>query len=454
MTKLCIIGAGSVVFTKTIVTDIFLMDEFKNIQISLMDINEKRLKISENIVKSIAKKLNINPQIEIFTERKPALKNADFVQTTFQVGGYEPSTVIDFRIPQKYGLQQTIGDSLGIGGIMRGLRTIPVLFEIAEDIREVCPNAILLQYVNPMCINMIALNKVYPDIQSIGLCHSVQGTAEMLAEDLNENINDIKYECAGINHMAFYTKFEKKLSDGSFKDLYPALKDFGNKIISNNAVSSRSKKISDYSQKILHEKVRYEILNRFGYFVTESSEHFSEYVSWFIKNNKPNLLEEFKIPLNEYIDRCIINNKLWKNYDSDPASVMDLEIKKSHEYASNIMKAKLTDETFTLNGNVFNKGLIENLPEDCVVEVPCKINKQGINPEKIGKLPIQLAALMMTNINVQLLASEAAITKKKDFIYQAALLDPHTSSELSINEIYNMVDELLEAHKEYLPEYN
>ena len=280
MTKLTIIGAGSTVFTKNIVVDLLTIEEFKSMEIALMDIDEKRLEKTYEVLMLVSKKINAKPIISKHTSRKEALLNADFVQTTIQVGGYKPSTIIDFEIPKKYGLNQTIADTIGIGGIMRGLRTIPVLLEIAKDIMEICPNALWLQYVNPMCSNMIAINKVYPELNSIGLCHSVQGTAEMLAKDLNEDFNDIDYLCAGINHMAFYQKFRKK-STG--EDLYPKLKSIAEKILNDEIVSSRTKQKEFYTNKNLHEKVRYEILRRFGYFVTESSEHFAEYVPWFIK---------------------------------------------------------------------------------------------------------------------------------------------------------------------------
>ncbi len=452
MIKLTIIGAGSTVFTQNIISDLLLLKEFKNLEICLMDIDKERLEFSFKIANSIAKKLGLNNKITAQTDQKEALVNANFVITTFQVGGFKPSTLIDFEIPSKYGLNQTIGDTIGIGGIMRGLRTIPVLNSIGKDIMEVCPKALLLQYVNPMCINMIALNKKFPAIQTIGLCHSVQGTIELIAEDLKENIDDIIYECVGINHLAFYTRLEKKLSNGSKVDLYPALKIFGKKIISDEEVSSRTKKKDPDSNNFLHEKVRYEILDRFGYFVTESSEHFAEYVPWFIKNNNKNLIEEFKIPIGEYLDRCN-NYENRRQVISKTETVINFPIKKSNEYASEIMKAVLTNQDFTFNANVQNDNLIQNLPKESVVEVPCLINTKGIKPKKIGKIPVQLAAIMQTNINVQLLTAEAALELDKGLIYNAAMLDPHTASELSIKQICNMVDDLLEAHKDYLPNY-
>ena len=452
MIKLTIIGAGSSVFTKNIVTDLLYNKSFKNMHISLMDIDEKRLQLSKDLIDLVAEKLNAQPKITIHTNRKDALQDADFVQTTIQVGGYKPSTIIDFDIPKEFGLQQTIGDTLGIGGIMRALRTIPVLLDIGKDIMEICPNALWLQYVNPMCSNMIAINETIPSIKSIGLCHSVQGTAEMLAEDLNEELKNIEYTCAGINHMAFFLKFKKKINNNS-EDLYPRLKSLANEIMSDKQISSRSKEVNYESNKILHEKIRYEILRRFGYFVTESSEHFAEYVPWFIKKNRMDIIEKYKIPINEYIDRCEHNVQIWKNLDKDISPIRDQELNKSNEYASYIIDAISNDKEIEINANVMNANYIDNLPLNSCVEVPCIINNNGVHPQKIGSLPEQLAALIRTNINVQILTAKAAVTKNKEYIYQAAMLDPLTGSNMSIDEICSMTDKLLEAHKNYLPEY-
>ena len=449
MTKLTIIGAGSTVFTKNIVVDLLTIEQFKSIEIALMDIDKNRLIKTKEVLEIIATKMGATPKLTLHTNRRESLLDADFVQTTIQVGGYKPSTVIDFEIPKKFGLNQTIADTLGIGGIMRSLRTIPVLLNIAEDIEQVCPNALWMQYVNPMCTNMIAINKVFPNIRNIGLCHSVQGTAEMLAEDLKENINDISYQCAGINHMAFFQKFEK-ISTG--EDLYPKLKRLADQILSDKKISSRTKK-QEYPGRNLHEKVRYEILKGFGFFVTESSEHFAEYVPWFIKPNKEELIEKYKIPVDEYILRCEYYSELWNELDKDISIITNEAIKRSHEYASYIIDAIVNNNKFTVYGNVMNNGLIENLPSNCCVEVPCIVDNKGFYPQKIGRLPEQLSALMRTNINVQILTAEAALTKKREHIYHAAMLDPLTASHLSIDEIYALTDEMLEAHSDYLPQY-
>ena len=454
MIKLTIIGAGSAVFTRRIVTDLLAIEQFKNMEIALQDIDPVRLKASHDVIDVISKKLNISPKVTSHTDRRESLVGADFVQTTIQVGGFEPSTVIDFKIPNEFGLRQTIADTLGIGGIMRGLRTIPVLLNIAKDIMDICPNATCLQYVNPMCSNMIAINTAFPEIKAMGLCHSVQGTAEMLAKDLDENVNDIDYLCGGINHMAFYKKFEKKINGNENEDLYPRLKKLADKIVNDEEISSRSKKTDHESNKVLHEKVRYEILRRFGYFVTESSEHFAEYVPWFIKQNRDDIIKKYKIPIEEYIDRCKSNIKLCKDLEKDMTPIYDMPLTRSNEYASFIMDGIANNKEVTINANVMNDNLIDNLPENCCVEVPVIINSKGYNPQKFGKLPEQLAALMRTNINVQILTAEAALTKKREHIYHAAMLDPLTGANLTIDEIYSMTDKMIEAHGNYLPQYN
>lgn len=452
MTKMCIIGAGSTVFTKRIVTDLLLMPECRDMHLSLMDIDPERLRVSKLVVDAVASQLGATPTITTHQNRKEALQGADFVQTTIQVGGYKPGTTIDFDIPKKYGLRQTIADSLGIGGIMRGLRTVPVLLDIGRDIMDICPDAIWLQYVNPMCINMMAINRMIPGIKAVGLCHSVQGTAEMLADDLGENINDISFQCAGINHMAFYLKFQKQHADGTREDLYPRLHALAPKILSGEIIASRAQTPMEHGT-IANEKVRYEMLRRMGHFVTESSEHFAEYVPWFIKRDRPDLLKQYDIPLDEYIDRCEFSINRWADYEKALDDESKLETYASHEYASEIMQAVITGRETTINGNVANNGLITNLPDDACVEVPCLIDRNGISPTRVGRLPPQLAALMMTNVNVQLLTVEALETGKKDYIYQAAMMDPHTAAELSIDEIWAMTDELLEEHGDYVPTF-
>jgi len=432
MTKIAFIGAGSTVFAKNLMGDILSFSELSDVTLSLMDIDGERLKTSEIVARRLAKSLNVNPTIEVTTDRRAALKNADYVVCMIQVGGYKPSTVIDFEIPKKYGLRQTIADTLGIGGIMRGLRTIPVLLDICRDMEELCPNALFLNYVNPMCINQWALSRG-TGIRTVGLCHSVPHTAGELAEDIGIPVEDINYQVAGINHMAFYLKFEHK--DG--RDLYPMIK-----------------QIADERREPETNRVRYEMFRRLGYFVTESSEHFSEYVPWFIKRDRPELLEQFNIPLDEYIRRCEVQIEEWQTLRHDlENSDAPIEVERSVEYGSLIIHSMATNTPRTVYANVPNTNLIENLPNGCCVELPCLVDHNGVQPTHIGNLPPHLAALMQTNINVQMLTVEAAMTCKRDHIYHAAMLDPHTAAELSLDQIVSLVDDLIDAHGDWLPEY-
>jgi alpha-galactosidase len=355
----------------------------------------------------------------------------------FQIGGYQPGTVIDFDIPKKYGLRQTIGDTLGIGGIMRALRTIPVFLDICADMEELCPNVTFLQYVNPMAMNCWAISRASP-IKTVGLCHSVQGTAEALAQDLGMPIDEINYRCAGINHMAFYLRFER-----NGEDLYPRLRD----VAESGTFGRRYRNLAD--------KVRYEVLRRTGYFVTESSEHFSEYVPWFIKRDRPDLIEQYEVPLDEYLTRCEIQIAEWEAARAAfERGELQITHQRSNEYGALIIHSMETNTPRVIYGNVPNRGLIDNLPQGCCVEVPCLVDKNGVQPTRAGKLPPQLAALMQTNINVQSLAVEAALTRKRAHIYHAAMLDPHTAAELSLDQIWNLVDDLIEAHGRWLPKYD
>ena len=438
MTKIALIGAGSTVFAKRLIGDVLLTPELAgDIQIALHDVNAERLVTSQIVTKRIAEQLGLKTSVFASINRLEVLDKADYVIFIMQIGGYKPSTVIDFDIPKKYGLRQTIADTLGVGGIMRALRTIPVIREILIDMEKVCPQAILLNYVNPMVMLCMAINRLAPELPMVGLCHSVQGTAEQLANDLNENISEISYLCAGINHMSFYLNFEKN-NNGVQEDLYPRLR-----------------QLADQGPVPEDNKVRYEMLKRLGYFVTESSEHFSEYTPWFIKRDRPDLIEKYNIPLDEYITRC---EKQIAEWDEQRKKLEDknqkMELCQSHEYAASIINGLENNIEVTINGNVSNKGFIENLPTNISVEVPCLINRKGIHPLKIGKLPPHLSALMMTNINVQQLTVEAVLSGKKEYIYHAAMLDPHTAAELSVDEIWNLVDDLLLAHGDMIPKFN
>lgn len=436
MTKITFIGAGSTVFAKNLLGDILSFPELANSTISLMDIDPERLRTSEIVAHKVADFFDAKPKIEATLDRRAALEGADYAISMFQVGGYKPSTVIDFEIPKKYGIRQTIADTLGIGGIMRGLRTIPVFLDICKDMEELCPDVTFLQYVNPMAMNTWATNKA-TKIKTIGLCHSVQGTAEVLAEDIGVPINEINYICAGINHMAFYLKFER-----NGEDLYMKMR----------KVAEAKSYARGYRELANH--VRYEVFKRTGYFVTESSEHFSEYVPWFIKQNRTDLLEQYEIPVDEYITRCELQIAEW---EADKAALERGELnetyERSQEYGSLIIHALETGTPRVVYGNVANRGFIDNLPQDCCVEVPCLVDKNGLQPTKIGVMPPQLAAMQQTNINVQSLVVEAALTRKREHIYHAAMLDPHTAAELSLDQIWSLVDELIEAHGDMLPEY-
>jgi alpha-galactosidase len=436
MPKITFIGAGSTVFAKNLLGDILSFPELADSTISLMDIDPVRLQTTEVVAHKMADFFGAKPKIEATLDRRAALDGADYAVSMFQVGGYKPSTVIDFEIPKKYGIKQTFADTLGIGGIMRGLRTIPVFLDICKDMEELCPDVTFLQYVNPMAMNTWAINKA-SKIKTVGLCHSVQGTAEVLAEDIGVPYNEINFICAGINHMAFYLKFER-----SGEDLYPKIRQ----------VAEAKSYARGYRDLANH--VRYEVFKRTGYFVTESSEHFSEYVPWFIKNSQPDLLEQYEIPIDEYITRCELQIAEW---EADKAALERGELNESYErsqeYGSLIIHSMETGTPRVVYGNVANRGLIDNLPQDCCVEVPCLVDKSGLQPTKIGMMPPQLAALQQTNINVQSLVVEAALTRKREHIYHAAMLDPHTAAELSLDQIWSLVDELIEAHGDMLPEY-
>jgi alpha-galactosidase len=470
MAKITFIGAGSTVFAKNLMGDILSYPELANSTLTLFDIDKERLRTSEVVANNLARTLEVNPVIEATTDRRRALDGADYAICMIQVGGYKPGTVTDFEIPKKYGLRQTIADTLGIGGIMRGLRTIPVLLDMCRDMEEVCPDVTFLQYVNPMAMNCWAIGRA-TTIKTVGLCHSVQGTAEQLAFDIGVPIEDINYICAGINHMAFYLRFEKH-----GQDLYPLIR-----------------KVAEEGREPDWNRVRYEMFRRLGYFVTESSEHFAEYTPWFIKRDRPELIEEFNIPLDEYIRRCEVQIAEWgemraalespepdalERYEhrraeaylarlerDDPARAAHVraeweearknsKVRRSHEYGSVIIHSMETGQPRVIYGNVPNTSLIDNLPQGCCVEVPVLVDKSGVQPTKVGALPPHLAAMMQTNINVQSLVVEAALSGKREHIYHAAMLDPHTAAELSLDQIWSLVDDLIEAHGDWLPKFH
>jgi alpha-galactosidase len=442
--RITFIGAGSTVFMKNIIGDVLQRPALSGADIALMDINEQRLAESEIVANKLVTTLGVGATVSTFTDQRAALEGADFVVVAFQIGGYEPATVTDFEIPKQYGLRQTIADTLGIGGIMRGVRTVPHLWKICEDMLAVCPDAVMLQYVNPMAINTWAIAEKYPAIKQVGLCHSVQGTAGQLAHDLDIPYESLRYRAAGINHMAFYLKFEQRQADGSYKDLYPELL--------RGYREGRFPK-PNRSNPRCPNKVRYEMFTRLGYFVTESSEHFAEYTPWFIKDGREDLIEKFGIPLDEYPKRCVEQIARWEKQAESYRTANTIEVKQSHEYASSIMNSVWTGEPSVIYGNVRNNGVITSLPDNAAVEVPCLVDASGIQPTYVGALPVQLTALIRTNINVQELTVAALMEENREHIYHAAMMDPHTGAELDLEQIWNLTDDLLAAHGDWLPEW-
>ncbi|MEJ6952013.1 alpha-galactosidase [Natronospora cellulosivora (SeqCode)] len=431
MPKITFMGAGSTVFAKNVLGDCLLTPSLNSSEIALYDIDEQRLKDSEMMLKNINKNSNQDrAKIIAYTDRIKALEGADYVVNAIQVGGYEPCTVTDFEIPKKYGLRQTIADTLGIGGIFRALRTVPVMLDFARDMEKVCPDAWFLNYTNPMSILTAAMLRT-TDVKTVGLCHSVQICAPHLLEGLGMSAENIQWKIAGINHMAWLLEISR---DG--QDLYPEIK-----------------KRAEERETPHNDMVRYEMMKRFGYYVTESSEHNAEYLPYFIKDKYPELIDRFNIPLDEYPRRCVNQIKGWEDMRDELVNNKDLTHQRSQEYASYIMEAMETNKPYKIGGNVMNTGLITNLPEKACVEVPCLVDRSGVSPCYVGDLPEQLAALNRTNINVHLLTIEAALSLKKEYIYQAAMLDPHTAAELSIDDIVSLCDDLIEAHGDWLPEY-
>ena len=437
--KITFMGAGSTVFARNVIGDCMCTPSLCESEFALYDIDAKRLEESEIILRALNKNINEN-KATITTHlgeenRKAALRDADFVFNAIQVGGYEPCTVIDFEIPKKYGLRQTIADTMGIGGIMRALRTIPVMKAFADDMEEVCPDAWLLNYSNPMAM-LTGYMLRHTKIKTVGLCHSVQGCSFHLLKALGmeDKIEGRRELIAGINHMAWLLDIRDK--DGN--DLYPEIR----------------KRAKEKNAKEKHgDMVRYDYIDKLGYYCTESSEHNAEYNPFYIKSRYPEMIEEFNIPLDEYPRRCVNQIEGWEKQKDEILRNGEITHERSQEYASYIMEAIVTGNPYKIGGNVLNNGLIENLPDEACVEVPCLVDGSGITPCKVGKLPLQLAAMNSSNIYAQLLTIEAAATLKKQYIYNAAMMDPLTGSELNIKDIYAMVDELLEAHKDWLPQY-
>ncbi len=438
--KITFMGAGSTVFARNVIGDCMCSEVLRDSVFALYDIDGRRLEESRTILESMRAAKGSYGRIECYLgaeNRKAALKGADFVVNAIQVGLYDPCTIIDFEVPKKYGLRQTIGDTLGIGGIMRALRTIPVMADFATDMEEVCPGALFLNYTNPMAM-LSGYMQRYTGINTVGLCHSVQVCSENLLKSLGmeDKLEGRKELIAGINHMAWLLD----IRDKNGADLYPEIK---RRAAEKNAGEKHG------------DMVRFEYIKNFGYYCTESSEHNAEYNMFYIKSRYPELIERYNIPLDEYPRRCVEQIEKWEKEYNELRETGVKEHERSKEYASRIMEAVVTDTPYQIGGNLLNKGrMITNLPEEACVEVPCLVNGRGILPCYVGALPVQCAAMNMTNINVQLLTIEAARTLKREHIYQAAMLDPHTGSELDIDTIKKMVDDLIEAHGDYLPEYH
>ena len=437
--KITFMGAGSTVFVRNVIGDCMCTESLRDSVIALYDIDAERLEESYIILSALNNNINDNRcKIEKYCgvkNRKDALRGANFVVNAIQVGLYDPCTIIDFEVPKKYGLRQTIADTLGIGGIMRALRTIPVLRDFARDMEEVCPDAWFLNYTNPMAM-LTGYMQRYTKIKTVGLCHSVQACSGGLLKSLGmeDKLEGRKELIAGINHMGWLLEILDK--DGN--DLYPEIR---KRAAEKNATEKHG------------DMVRFEYIKNFGYYCTESSEHNAEYNCFYIKSKYPELIERYNIPLDEYPRRCVNQIKGWKEEKERILDNGQITHTRSHEYASYIMEAIVTGNPYKIGGNVLNTGLIDNLPADACVEVPCLVDGRGVNPCHVGKLPVQLAAMNMTNVNCQLMTIEAAVTQKREDIYMAAMLDPHTAAELSIDDIKAMVDELIEAHGEYMAEY-
>ncbi|NOY81950.1 MAG: alpha-glucosidase/alpha-galactosidase [Kiritimatiellaeota bacterium] len=444
MAKIAFMGAGSTVFAKNVLGDCMLTEPLRDAHIALYDIDGRRLEESKLMLDTLNANIN-SDRATISThlgveQRKDALRGADYVVNAIQVGGYEPSTVIDFEVPKKYGLRQTIADTLGVGGIFRALRTGPVMQNFARDMEEVCPNAWFLNYTNPMAI-LTGVMLRGAAVRTVGLCHSVQVCASGLLRGLGmfDEVRKLQWRIAGINHQAWLLE----ITDGG-RDLYPEIK----RRAAEKLAKARAGETPKYG-----DMVRHYMMQTFGFYITESSEHTAEYVPYFIKDRCPELTAEFNIPLDEYPRRCVRQIEDWRTRAGELVHNRELTHRRTHEYGSYIMEALETDTPFRIGGNVLNTGLIPNLPRDAVVEVPCLVDRNGVQGCFVGDLPEQCAALNRTNINVQLLTIEAILTRRREPVYHAAMLDPHTAGELTIDEIRRLCDEMFEAHGDMLPGY-
>ena len=454
MNKITFMGAGSTVFVRNVLGDCMCTESLRDWEFALYDIDPVRLQESFAIISAMNETKGGHGKVTAYLgveNRKEALRGARFVVNAIQVGLYDPCTIIDFEVPKKYGLRQTIGDTLGIGGIMRALRTIPVMDDFAQDMQEVCPNALFLNYTNPMAM-LSGYMQRYTGIETVGLCHSVQVCSEFLLKELGmeDKLEGRRERIAGINHMGWLLELRDK--DGN--DLYPEIRRRA-KLALDAHLYGKTQDAPDWVEKTSRDLVRLDYIRRFGYYCTESSEHNSEYNMFYIKSKYPELIDRYHIPLDEYPRRCVEQIAGWEKERDELRTQKKLDHERSREYASYIMESIVTGTPYKIGGNVLNTGnLIENLPADACVEVPCLIDGMGVHPCRAGRLPVQCAAMNMTNINVQLLTIEAAVTRKKEHIYQAAMLDPHTGSELDPDTIVKLVDDLIETHGDWLPAYH
>lgn len=424
--KITFIGAGSVEFTAMLLGDILAYPELANCRIALHDIDPERLDTATGVARAIAAENDASPTIEAFPDRRAALDGADYAINAIQVGGHK-ATVIDHEIPAKFGLRQTIGDTLGVGGVFRTLRTVPVMEGIANDMAAVCPDAWLLNYTNPMAMLCQATYMGTPLKKIVGLCHSVQNTTEELAALVGVPFEEITFTGAGVNHQAFILRFER---DG--EDLYPKLDE-----------------ALERDPELLR-RVRVEMYRRLGYFPTESSEHSSEYLSWFLRDDEQ--IERYRLWVAEYVSRSEDNLGEYAATKEALSSGRPLDLEEpSNEYAPQIIHSIETGTPRVVYGNVHNAGLIDNLPADACVEVPCLVDATGVNPTRVGALPPQLAALNRTFLNVADLTVRAALEGRPDRVRQAVLLDPNASSTLTPDAIWEMCDELTAAHGDLLP---
>lgn len=427
MARIALIGAGSTVFAKNLLSDILTFTEIADeATIVLHDIDAERLAISEAMAKWMVAELGVGARIEAHTQRRAALDGADYVINEISVGGMR-SALIDFDIPRRYGVRQTIADTLGIGGIFRALRTIPVMVGIGQDMAQLCPDALLLNYTNPMSMIPWAVYAGTPISRVVGVCHSVRDTQASLARMVGVDPEEASFITAGVNHQAFVLKFEHK-----GVNLYPRLTDLVE------------------ADPELRRRVRVEVFRQFGYFPTESSEHGSEYLPWFLP--KPEEVEHFRIPVDIYVQWMQDNIDGYRALADRLAQGHGVDIQPNNELASLVIHSIETGTPRVIHGNVRNGGLITNLPAEACVEVPCYVDGAGVQPTRIGDLPPQLAALNRSFLNVSELTVKAALEGRRDYVYHAAMVDPNTSATLPLRQIRAMVDELIAAHGSALPE--